>query len=93
MSRCPPFRILGTTTSVSCPGSSLSLLGSRALGLSMDLSSLLPGRFLAQSCGFCLRAVLSSSSFGVLLQRVAVGRHSLEGLEAMWGMQEDKVRL
>lgn len=73
----PPFRILGTTTWVSCPGSSLSLLGSRALALSMDLFSLLPGRFLAQSCGFCLQAVPSSCSFGVLLQTVPVGRHKV----------------
>lgn len=76
MSLCVPFRILGTTTSVSCPGSSLSLSASPASGLSMDLFSLLPGRFIAQSCGFCLQAVPSSSSFGVL-QRGAVGRHKV----------------
>lgn len=77
LSCCHPFRILGTITLASCPGSYPSLWAYHALDPLMDLSSLLPGRFLAQFCGFCLQVMLNAPSFGVVLQRVAVGRHKV----------------
>lgn len=39
----------------------------------MDLSSPLPGAFLAEFCGLCLQAVLNASGFGT----AAVGRHKV----------------